>query len=193
MDSIEYYDRKADSFVDRTINVDVSHIYEKFFVYLPAKSKILDAGCGSGRDAKFFQSLGHEVTAFDGSVEMVKRSSEIIGKETLHLRFEDINFNEEFDGIWASSSLIHVPYDMMKSVFTKLHSSLKPSGIFCCSFKYGNCQRDFDDRTFYDLDEETFLPYTKDLFDVIEMWQTPVIEGTPAPSMKWFMALCRKI
>ena len=69
----------------------------------------MDAGCGSGRDSKVFIDSGSEVIAFDGSAEMAKIASEFLGREVLNILFKDMNFYEEFDGIWACASLLHIP------------------------------------------------------------------------------------
>ena len=87
--------------------------------YLPLGAKILDLGCGSGRDTKYFLQKGYDVVAVDGSIEMVKLSTEFTGKQTLHLTFDEINFNEEFDGVWACASLLHVPRNKIDSIFKR--------------------------------------------------------------------------
>lgn len=69
MSSISYYDKNAQDFYERTINADVQDLYQKFLKYVPKQGRILDAGCGVGRDSKFFLSKGYEVVAFDGSLE----------------------------------------------------------------------------------------------------------------------------
>lgn len=194
MKSIKYYQDNAKSFYDRTIGADMSHIYKKFFAVLPPKAKILDAGCGSGRDSKYFLSLGYEVVAFDGSEEMVKLSTREIGKQTLHLRFEDMNFDCEFDAVWASLSLLHVPYDQMRDVLIKIRCALKFGGIFYASYKYGDYAMKSQERDFYNMTEKTILPYIKGLFEVIEIWESPDTISTIAPSSSKTLlnVLCRK-
>ena len=88
---------------------------------MPAKARILDAGCGSGRDSLYFKNQGLEVVAFDASIEMVKISSQLLDSPTRHLTFQDIAFHDEFDGVWASASLLHTPYDELFSVMRRLH------------------------------------------------------------------------
>ncbi len=195
MPSVEYYNDNAEAFVERTIDVDVSHIHDPFLQYLPEKAHILDAGFGSGRDAKFFQDNGFEVTAFDASVEMVKISSNLLGKPTLHMTFLDIDDESRFDAMWASASLIHVPYDEQASVMKLLHRSLKCSGIFFASYKYGQTQRDVAGRSFFDMDENTIQRYLKGLFEVIEIWSTPdrISNFSASPAKKWLNILCKKV
>jgi SAM-dependent methyltransferase len=86
--SLDYYDKNADAFYERTIKADVSETRKKFLFYVKSPAKILDAGCGVGRDAKYFADIGYDVTAFDGSLEMAKRASKELGKsvaELLHM------------------------------------------------------------------------------------------------------------
>lgn len=192
--SLDYYNENATTFIKRTINRDVSPLYKKFLRQIPKNSHILDAGCGSGRDSHFFQEQGFGITAFDASKEMTKFSSELIGKPVLKMRFQDINFSEEFDAVWASASLIHVPYDQQQYVMKRIHRSLKPSGIFFASYKHGQTQRKADDRFFFDMDETTIHKYTDGLFEIIELWDSPDIKNKPSasPTSKWLNILCRK-
>jgi len=192
--SIEYYNQKADAFFDRTINIDMSLAYGKFLSHLSKNAKILDAGCGVGRDAKYFKDLGYDITAFDGSIEMTRLSSNLLGQPTLHLKFQDIAFVQEFDAIWACASLLHVPYDELGTVIKRLYQAVKPQGVFYASFKYGDCQRTVEERTFYDMNEKIIQPYLGNLFSIIEFWQTPdmVSKIAPSPANAWLNVLCRK-
>jgi len=97
--TIKYYDENALAFFESTKDADMKGIYELFLKYLPPRAKILDLGCGSGRDTKYFLQAGYDVVAVDGSIEMVKLSTEFTGRQTLHLTFDELNFNEEFEGV----------------------------------------------------------------------------------------------
>ena len=83
MDSIGYYNNNSKDFFNRTINADVQDLYQKFLKHVPDQGRILDAGCGVGRDSKFFLSNGYEVLSFDGSLEMVKLTSNLLGENAL--------------------------------------------------------------------------------------------------------------
>ena len=78
-----YYGTFAKSFTEGTLNADMSAVYECFLPYLLEQDYSLDACCGSGRDAKHFQSLGHKILAFDASPEVVKLASEYLQTEVL--------------------------------------------------------------------------------------------------------------
>ncbi len=86
--NVEYYNNKPDSFFEGSVNADMSGVRSGFLKYVPDGGKILDAGCGSGRDSKAFLSEGYDVVAFDASKEMCKRASEYIDREVLNMRFE---------------------------------------------------------------------------------------------------------
>ena len=73
--NVRYYDRNTDGFIERTVGVDMSSLYAPFLEYVPKGGAILDAGCGSGRDAKAFLDLGYTVTAFDASKTMADLAS----------------------------------------------------------------------------------------------------------------------
>ena len=102
--NVDYYNKNADSFFEGSINADMSEVRQRFLKYIPDGGKILDAGCGSGRDSKAFLDTGYDVVSFDASEEMCKRASKYIGKDVMNLRFEEISFDKEFDGRWACSS-----------------------------------------------------------------------------------------
>ena len=88
--TIRYYDRNAEEFAAGTVNADMQELRAGFLKYLRPGAKILDAGCGSGRDALAFLKAGYEVDAFDGSAQMCRIASERTGISVRQLRFEDL-------------------------------------------------------------------------------------------------------
>jgi len=170
--SYEYYNQHALEFFEGTINADVSVLVNKFLSYLKPGSTILDAGCGIGRDTKTFLDAGFKVVAFDASSEMVKISSEYTGQETLLMKFEEMGFDNQFDGIWASASLLHVKKEDMSSVFTKLHKALKEDGILYVSYKLKDQDYSKDDRDFSCYTEVGFTEFIEQnlLFKIVDLW-----------------------
>ena len=170
---MNYYDENAQEFFDGTVDADMSSHHDKFLKLMPKNGSILDAGCGSGRDAKLFKSLGYDVTAIDGSIEMCRLASEFSGIDVKHMQFQDICFTDEFDGIWASASLLHVPSDELDSVLRNLKNALKKDGILYASFKYGDFEGERNGRYFNDLTENAAIEiFEKNNFNVIETWIT---------------------
>lgn len=151
--TIEYYNKNAEEFIQGTINSDMSKCYGMFLDYVKTGQTILDLGCGSGRDSKFFMELGFEVVSIDGSSAICKGASKYIGKEVICNRFEDIIYENEFDGVWASASLLHVKREALQNILKILSKALKINGYLYASFKYGNGERIVGERFFNDYTE----------------------------------------
>jgi len=141
MTPVAYYEAHADEYCRSTVGLDMSSVYKRFLSELAPGSRILDAGCGSGRDSKVFLQSGHIVTSFDGSPKMARFASAYIGQKCLVLRFQEVKFQQEFDAIWACASLLHVPKCEMLNVLGRLVAALKNGGIMYVSFIEGEGER----------------------------------------------------
>ncbi|ABP65678.1 Methyltransferase type 11 [Caldicellulosiruptor saccharolyticus DSM 8903] len=191
--TIRYYDENAIEFFENTKNADMKELYELFLKYLPKGSKILDLGCGSGRDTKYFLQNGYDTVAIDGSLEMVKLSTQYTGKQTFHMTFEQLDFYEEFDGVWACASLLHVPRSKIDLIFRKIYLALKKNGIFYSSYKYGNTEEFRNGRFFNNYDESSFMALLKNhpYFGLLEMKTTnDVRKGRE--NEKWLNVILKK-
>ncbi len=151
--SIGYYDANADQFFADTAFVDMSAVHARFVAALPPGGRVLDAGCGSGRDALAFRKRGFEVTAFDGSPRMVEMARAHTGLPVLHLTFAEVTWTEAFEGIWSCASLLHVPRSELPEIMKRLRNALVPGGFWELSFKVGDGERQVGGRHFTDLDE----------------------------------------
>lgn len=172
--TIDYYDKNADSFSGGTKELDLAHLYAEFLPLVPEGGKILDAGCGSGRDAKFFQQQGYAVTAFDASRELVAKASVLLGERVSLMTFLDLDSSEEFDGVWACASLLHVPSHEMNAVVSRITRALKQGAAFYASFKYGSTERQKEGRYFNDYNEAkitTLLANHPELI-LVKLWRT---------------------
>lgn len=160
MQTEDYYNNNAEEFIERTFNINVSDTLAQFIQNLTPGAKVLDVGCGSGRDTLTLKSLGYEVTAFDASEELVKLGSQKISHQILHMKIEDMNWKEEFDGAWAMASLLHLKKDEMPFNLQKIMDSLKPDGIFFMCLKAGQGEG-YDDSgrffSYYSIEEVTKL------------------------------------
>ena len=161
--TLEYYNKKADSFVDGTRDVDFSALQNEFASYIKKGGLILDLGCGSGRDSKAFIEMGYEVVAVDGSQEICKRASEYIGQPVICSIFEEYNPERKFDGVWACASLLHLSLGDIKVVMKKMAVALKEDGTFYVSFKYGTFSGERNGRFFTDMDESSFDSLLEDV------------------------------
>lgn len=133
----DYYETNAASYIEETKNLDMSRFTSRFLRSIPEGGAILDAGCGSGRDALLFHKKGYRVTAFDGSKELVRLARKWTNLPIEHRSFHEMNEYAEYDGIWASASLLHLACDELPTVFSLLYRALKEQGILYASFKVG--------------------------------------------------------
>lgn len=138
IDTLAYYEEHADEFCRSTVNVEFHSMQDKFLDKLKPGAYVLDFGCGSGRDTKYFLEQGYRVDAMDGSKKMCEFASRYTGIKVEHKLFQELDLNERYDGIWACSSILHLNPDELMDVMNKMARALKRNGIFYTSFKYGS-------------------------------------------------------
>ena len=152
--TIDYYDKNATEYSESTIGVDFSATQERFLRYIPSHAKILDFGCGSGRDAKYFLDKGYDVDAIDGSKEFCRLASVYTGITVKQMLFQELASVNEYDGIWACASILHLQKDNLILVLHKMATALKNTGVIYASFKYGTFFGERQGRYFTDFNEE---------------------------------------
>ena len=191
--TLNYYNVNAKTFTQNTINVDFKSTQERFLKTLPCASSILDFGCGSGRDTKYFLSQGYNVTAIDGSEELCRLASEYTGIPIKHMLFQDLEEENVYDGIRACSSILHLPYQELKSVLNKMAQALKENGMVYTSFKYGTYEGERNGRYFTDMTEEKFETLLKEIeaFHIEEQWVTSDVRPDRGDE-KWLNLILRK-
>lgn len=172
--TLKYYEDNAKAFVESTRAIDMQSLYEPFLSLLPKNAHILDAGCGPGRDTLYFLNHGYRVTAFDASETMVSMAAQLTSLPVLRLYFQQIEFKEGFDAIWACASLLHVSRHEMNDVIGRIVRSLKPGGAFYASFKYGNGESIRNGRFFNDYDEQSFDELIRNYssIELLRTWRT---------------------
>ena len=171
--SFDYYNKNADDYFISTVDVDVSSIQTIFLSYLNKGMHILDAGCGSGRDSKYFIEQGYIVTAFDASEVLADRASEYLGQLVQVSLFQNFHSEKSFDAIWACASLLHVPAIDLPIVFVNLADYLKKEGVFYCSFKYGDNDSEYQGRHFTNVNEDRINHFLKNTSLLIKkLWIT---------------------
>lgn len=192
--SIDFYNKNSKEFFENTVSADMTEAYNEFLRYIEPNGKILDAGCGSGRDSLFFLRKGFSVVSIDASEEMVRLSSELTGQKTIKMMFQDMNFSDEFNGIWACASLLHVSKSEINHVIKIIVNSLKINGIFYASFKYGEGEIVRNGRLFNSYNEETLkslIEMQRDL-KIIKIWKTQDVRPD-RENEYWVNVLCRKL
>jgi SAM-dependent methyltransferase len=177
--SAGYYDQHGEAFFRRTVDLDMGAERARFVAHLLPGASILDAGCGSGRDALAFDRAGYAVTAFDASPEMVRLATEHTGLTVLHLSFEKMTWLEAFDGVWASASLLHVARAALPDAFGRVVAALRPGGVAYASFKLGEDEREVEGRRFTDMTERSLRALMEGAgLAVVDLWVS--LDGRPA-------------
>lgn len=133
------YNDTAIEYSKKTVKIQPEHKVEKFLSYLSPNDKLLDIGCGPGRDASYFVEKGFDVTGIDISSKMIQLAREEVPNATFELMdIEEMTFPENhFDAVWASASLLHVPKDKINSILKQIQRFVKEGGIIYLSLKKG--------------------------------------------------------
>ena len=191
--TINYYNQNAENFIANTQNADMHPTQERFLRLLDAGTSILDFGCGSGRDTKYFLEKGYKVTATDGSAELCRLASEFTGIKVKEMLFQELDAINQYDGIWACSSILHLPKKELLPVIWKMCEALKDNGIIYTSFKYGDFEGERNGRYFTDFTEKTFREVIEKVpeLTIEEHWITSDVRPGRSEE-KWLNLLLRK-
>ena len=191
--TINYYNQNAENFIANTQNADMHPTQERFLRLLDANTSILDFGCGSGRDTKYFLEKGYQVTATDGSAELCRLASEFTGIKVKEMLFDELDAMNQYDGIWACSSILHLPKKELLPVIQKMCEALKDNGSIYTSFKYGDFEGERNGRYFTDFTEEAFLEFIEKIpeLTIEEEWITSDVRPGRGEE-KWLNLILRK-
>ena len=192
-ETLEYYNENARHFTAETVNVDFSELQNKFLNKLQENARILDFGCGAGRDTKYFLNKGFVVDAIDGSAKLCKMASEYTGIPVRNMMFQDLADVEQYDAIWACASILHLTYHDLITVMKKMVIALKENGVIYTSFKYGNFEGVRNGRYFIDMTEEKWKKILQEVgvVTVEEMWITSDVRQGREEE-KWMNLILRK-
>ena len=193
MDStIEYYNKNARTYAQVTCGINMQEIYDHFEKHLLPQSHILDIGCGSGRDAKYYRSKDYLVTGIDPSIELCRIASEYAGISVINACIEEVIIKDKFDAIWACASLLHIKKRNMPLVLGKIHTFLRPKGILYASWKKGTGERKQNGRYFCDYTFEEINELLADFseFQIVEEWES--VQENNDGKTKWINIILRK-
>jgi SAM-dependent methyltransferase len=189
-----HYRTHAQAYFDATHTVGMAPLYARFLPLLPAGGRVLDAGCGSGRDALAFAQKGFDVEAFDASPELAALARAHTGLSVQVMAFEHMAWQAHFDGIWACASLLHVPPLAQADVWQRLLLALKPSGVLYASYKLGEGEAvDAQGRHFTHATAQrvaSWLP-TAPLSQVLQVWHSA--DQRPGVEQAWLNVLVLRL
>ncbi|MDY4834697.1 MAG: class I SAM-dependent methyltransferase [Frisingicoccus sp.] len=191
--TIDYYNLNAENFIENTQNVDMYLAQDRFLRLLDENASILDFGCGSGRDTRYFLDKGYQVTATDGSAELCRRASVFTGIEVKEMMFEELDEIDTYDGIWACSSILHLPKIELLPVICKMCMALKDSGVIYTSFKYSDFEGVRNGRYFTDFTEDSFKEFIAKIpeLTIEDYWITDDVRAGRSDE-KWLNLILRK-
>ena len=157
------------------------------------RNLVVDLGCGSGRDTKYFLEHGYRVDAIDGSAELCALASEYTGIPVKCQLFQELDASEVYDGIWACSSLLHLSYGELDEVLYRIEKALKPQGILYMSFKYGVFEGERNGRYFLDFTEEKLEQLLKKHISLQQLRNFLTEDVRPDREERWLNLFLKKI
>ena len=192
--TLAHYEQRAAQFWAGTRDHDVRQNVEALLRHLPGAPphRILDFGCGPGRDLAHFRALGHEAVGLEGSLAFVQMAR-ATGSEVLHHDFLKLALpKERFHGVFSNASLFHVPTQELPRVLGELRDALLPRGVLFCSNPHGNDTEGFSGErygAFHTL-ETWRARVTAAGFREIEHYYRPA--GKPRAEQPWLATVWRK-
>lgn len=137
MSTLTYYNNNAYEYFNTTKMISLDNLYSIFLNYITTKGKILDFGCGSGRDSKYFKDKGYDVYLLDGSINLANIVETELGLKVKVQDFNDFDEKDKYDGVWACASLLHVKKENISNIILKIKNSIHDDGIIYISMKDG--------------------------------------------------------
>lgn len=170
--TLTYYNQNARSYTAATQTLDFRLIQDRFLFRMPRSARILDFGCGSGRDTRYFLNHGFQVDAVDGSSEMCRIAGEYTGIPIRQMLFQELDTVDTYDGIWACASILHLSRSELTDVFHRMAAALRKNGMIYASFKYGSFEGERNGRYFTDFTEKNFAEFVGRISELViqEMW-----------------------
>ncbi len=194
-DTLKYYNDNAEKFYEQTVNGDMTDAYNRFLVLLPDKAYILDFGCGSGRDSKYFLEKGYIVKAIDGSEKLCELASEYIGQKVECMKFDELSDESTYDGIWACSSILHVEREHLPDILRKMIKALKDGGVIFASFKLGDKEIIQDGKYYNYITKEILENMLKQIdleSEIIDYQEEITCKNVNRPTATWGSFLIKK-
>ncbi len=193
--TIGYYDGRASEFWEGTRDHDVSQNIAALLDAIPGPGphRILDFGCGPGRDLATFKALGHEPVGLEGSSTFCEMARAHSGATVLNQDFLGLSLPDEtFDGIFCNATIFHVPTQALDRVLAELARSLKPGGAFFSSNPRGDNIEGWNGprySAYHNLDAWSQRMQAAG-FEKLRHYYRP--EGLPRDQQPWLASVWRK-
>jgi SAM-dependent methyltransferase len=194
--TLEHYNARATEFWEGTRDHDVTQNIDALLRHIAGAPplRILDFGCGPGRDLATFRALGHDPVGLDGSAALAALAREHSGCEVWEQDFLALKLPRgHFDGVFANASLFHVPSRELPRVLGELHAALKLRGVLFSSNPRGDNEEGWSRGrygVYHDLASwRAFLQEAG--FRELEHYYRP--PGVPLQQQPWLASVWRKV
>jgi SAM-dependent methyltransferase len=178
-DTLGYYAENAVKYAADSLKLPPSTKMDYFEKHLPAHPKVLELGCGAGRDTADMIKRGFDVLPTDGSPEMAREAEARLGIPVKVMLFEELDMEDAFDGIWAHAALLHAPTEALPSIIRRIHTAMRSGGLLYASFKAGEGgHRDIFGRYYNYPSRDTMM----EMFQKNGSWRDVIITVQPGGS-----------
>jgi len=180
--TLAFYDAEAAAYAAATRD---AHLVAEFVAELPAGARVLDLGCGAGAHSAAMKAAGLCVTSVDASSGLAAEAKRLWDVDVRVMRFDELDFVEAFDGVWAAASLHHAQVGELQGIFAAIRRGTKSGGIFHATLKAGVDRRDGRGRFFCTMSEDVLARLAADWRDVrIDQRVAPGYEGEVTPWLR---------
>ncbi len=194
--TIGHYERHAAAYWQGTCEHDVSQNIAALLDAIDGEPpfRILDLGCGPGRDLKRFRELGHVPVGVDGAAEFVCMARAYSGCEVWHQDFLALDLPAaHFDGVFANAALFHVPRRALGEVLGALRASLKPRGVLFASNPRGHNEEGFNGERWGCFMDYPNWQATVTAAGFVELRHYSRPPGLPRAQQPWLASVGRRI
>jgi len=189
--TIRTYDHTASSFATRWWNVHLDQALDSFSGRLKAQARVLDLGCGPGRDIALLRKRGHDVIGLDRSQGMIQEAQQRVGGKLIYGDMRNLPFSESLDGVWLCAALLHLPRADALPTLKEVWRVLRKGGVLYVSVQCGDGGQWSDSEggrrffTYFRLEEMRSLAVEAG-YSVPEIWLNSLGHST------WIHLIARK-
>lgn len=169
--TLSWYKENAPLYAEETKNSLVYDALREFLSRVEEKGRILDLGCGSGRDSFFFLEKGFFVDSMDGSEDMKREAERLFGINVRLSDFLSLDEYEKYDGVWAQASILHLDEESLRKVLYLISRALKKGGVFYSSFRKGEKDGFEDGRWYTNMTESRFSSLLPPNLHIEKAWE----------------------
>ena len=193
-----FYDQNAENYAEATLPLSMEQLLEPFAARLQRGGRIVDLGCGAGRDLRAFLVRGLRPIGLDVSYQLARLAKAYSGCPVVVGDLRMLPFaTDSFSGVWASASLLHLRRDDVRMTLAEIRRILQPGGHFFSSMKCGHGEgADSKGRWFSYFQPADWLSQLKEAgWDIVDSHASSQASGTLErdQSIAWFNCTARRI